>query len=451
MPRNHNLWWQSSYDRGLDILLFMWSDIKARYPDAELHIAYGWDLFDKVSSNNPERMQWKASVEQMMSQDGVFHYGRIGQDKLKELRKECGIWAYPTYFPEINCIGALEAQSDGLVPVTMNDFAFKETVGSGIKIDGDIYLKQTRDTFLKELLDLMGDKKRWEEESKKATKFAKEFEWGNIASKWVDEFKTPVTNPLVSIVTVTKRAGWWNVMADRISKQTYRNFEWVIVDDYKEDRSEIAKEYAEKYGIDIKYVRGDKALGTYKKKYGLSRANNTAYKASKGELLVWVQDFILIPKNGVEALVDLYRHNPNALLAPVDESWFPKHVNEENTEDWFDGWTDIVGEFSWRNVRVLFQGIREADSPFDFELNYAGIPRHIVERLNGWYEFFDVGIGYDNTEFAKRAMDLGYKILIDDTNLAIGLEISDKRTETNDDMWEKFKSGDYPAVREDNA
>ena len=63
-------------------------------------------------------------------------------------------------------------------------------------------------------------------------------------------------------------------MAKNLSKQTYKNFEWVIVDDYKEDRSETAKKYAEKYGITIKYVRGDKALGKYDRRHGLARANN---------------------------------------------------------------------------------------------------------------------------------------------------------------------------------
>ena len=40
--------------------------------------------------------------------------------ELRELRKQCGIWAYTTDFDEINCIGALEAQDDGVVPCVIN-------------------------------------------------------------------------------------------------------------------------------------------------------------------------------------------------------------------------------------------------------------------------------------------------------------------------------------------
>jgi len=444
-----NLFWGSSYDRNLDALLFMWPDILEKYPNAQLHICYGWDLFDRVNSTNPERVQWKKSVQQMMGQENIFHYGRVGKEELKAVREKCGIWAYPTWFPEINCITALDAQKDGLVPVTMNDFALKETVGSGIKIDGDIKDITVQDTYLEELLSLMGDKDRWEEESKKAKKFAKKFTWDRMAKEWVKTIEDPISTPLVSVVTVTMREGWWAIMARNLSQQTYDNFEWVIVDDYKEDRSEIAKKYAEAYGLNIKYIRGDKALGTYKRKHGLVRANNIGWKAAKGELLVYLQDFILIPENGVESLVDLYRHRPNALLAPVDQYFFPKEPNKKNKEDWWDGSLDVVGKFSWRNVRVKFEGIRETDNPYDFEMNYAGIPRSIVERMNGWYEFFDDGMGFDNSEFSQRALELDYKVIIDDTNIATCIDIGHHGLPLNTEGWEKFEVGGYPAIREE--
>lgn len=235
-------------------------------------------------------------------------------------------------------------------------------------------------------------------------------------------FKSPFVSyklPAVSIITNTIRTGFWNVMAHNIANQTYSNIaEWIILDDYKEDRSNIASKYADKYNLNIRYIRGDKVLGQYDRRYGLVRANNKAWKESKGELLVFLQDFILIPENGIEMLVDVNRHHPNALIAPVDQYWFAKEPNRDNKEDWWDGSTDIIDKFSWRNVRLTFEGIRETDNPFDFEMNYAAIPRKIINHLNGWYEYFDNGLGYDNTEFAIRALSLGYKIVVDDRNVA---------------------------------
>lgn len=445
--KNTKLFWGSSYDRGLDLLLFMWPDILEKFPEATLDICYGWDLFEKGYTNNAERMNWKRSVDQLMTQKGITHHGRIGKEELKRIRSSCGVWAYPTHFAEINCITALECQNDGLVPVVPNNFALKETVGSGIKVDGNIKNVETQKRYLEALFSIMGNHEKWEEESKKAREFAKNYYWDKIAADWISVFKENVSNPKVSVITITIREGFWNLMANNLSKQTYKNFEWVIIDDHKRDRSKTAEKYAKRYNLNIKYIRGDKALGKYDRKHGLARANNLSWKNAEGELLVYVQDFILIPENGVESLVDLYRHNPKALLAPVDQYFFPKKVNKDNKEDWFDGETDVIGEFSWRNVRMDYQGIRKTENPYDFEMNYAGIPRKIVEHLNGWYEFFDDGIGFDNTEFSQRALELGYEIIIDDTNVATCLDIGHHGFPLNERGWKKFSEGNYPAVR----
>lgn len=183
--RQYKLFYGSSYDRGLQHLLNMWSDIKEAIPSATLDICYGWDLFLKAYSNNPERMAWKKRMDELMSQDGIVHHGRLGKKELSEVRSRCGIWAYPTHFEEIHCITALECQLDGLVPVVINLAALDETVQSGIKIDGDIAMQETSELFKKSLIDMMKDEKRWKEESEKAIKFAKKHTWNIVAKKWI--------------------------------------------------------------------------------------------------------------------------------------------------------------------------------------------------------------------------------------------------------------------------
>lgn len=412
--KRHKLFWGSSYDRGLDVLLFMWQDIMKACPDAELHITYGWDMFDKVAHTNPERMKWKDNVNQLMTQAGVFHHGRVGKDKLAAIRKQCGIWAYPTYFNEINCITALECQADGVVPVTVRLGALSETVKSGVLIEGDIKEPETVDKFTKELISLMEDDKRWRKESIKAKKAAKKYQWNQIAGKWDAIIRRPISKPKVSVVTITIREGWWNLMADNLSKQTYPIHEWVIVDDHKDNRKEIVDLIAKKYKLNIKYLRGDKG----KRRYGLAAANNIGWKNSEGDLLVYLQDFIVIPQQGVEWLVDLHRHHPNALLAPVDIYYHCKQPDTSNKIDWWNGDTDVIGALDWKNIRVLNNGINSTDNPMDFEMNYGAIPKKVLDRLNGWWEFFDDGFGYDNTELAYRVLQSSWDVIVDDTNIA---------------------------------
>lgn len=449
--RQHTLGYFSSYDRGLSFLLFMWPDIKKEIPDAELHIAYGWDLFLKAHHTNPERMRWKESIDQLMQQDGIVHHGRVGKHDLTKLRRLCGVWAYPTSFDEINCITALECQRDGCVPVVINRAALKETVMSGIKVEGDIQTLDVQENYVKELIGLMRDEKRWNEESEKAQKVIEGYDWESIASQWVTVFEEPAPDIKVTVVTPTIREGWWEMMATNLTRQTYKNLEWLILDDHKQDRSKTADKYAEKYDLNIRYIRGDKALGTYKRKHGLARANNIALQESAGDLLVFIQDFIKIPEHGIEWLVNVHRDHPTALIAPVDEYFYTLEPDLKNKEDWWPNMTDIYTKRAWRNVRLTFEGIRETDNASDFEMNYCAIPKVVAEGMNGWYEFFDDQMGYDNTEFAYRALQLGYKIIIDDTNVAKCIEREGENGRANIDpkYWDHFIKSDYPAIRDE--
>lgn len=428
VSKQHSLFYGSSYDRGLQYLLFVWPEIKQKYPDTILHVCYGWNTFLQMVGDNPERLEWYRSMVTLLKQPGIVEHGRVSKEELKKIRQQCGIWAYPTDFQEINCITALDCQSDGLVPVVMAVAALQETVGAGVKLGGDIRNEKVQQEYLKELLTMMGDVEKWTKESKKAQKFAKGYDWKTISGEWAKVFSKPSKTPLVSIFTPTIREGWWRIMSENLAAQTYKNFEWLIIDDYKVDRREISEKYAKKYGLNIRYFRGAKTFNG-NRKCGLVRANNLAWKNAKGELLVDLQDFVLIPNTGIEQLVDIYNHNPDALIAPVDVMYDCKPANRENKEDWWadEEWADIPGADyaesiltteSWRNVRVQNLGMRESENPFDWEANYGAVPKHILDKLNGWWEFMDDGLGYDNTEVAYRALKMGFRLIIDDSNIA---------------------------------
>lgn len=427
--KQHKLFYQSSYDRGLDILLKLWPQIKLAFPDATLDVAYGWDLFDKANHNNPERMAWKEKMAELMKQVDVIDHGRIGKKELQDIRKSCGILAYPSYFPEISCISVMEAMRDGLVPVTTDIAALKETNDVGVLVSGDIYDPRVQQEYLKALLELMGNEKLYEEKKQKCFQKSKKYSWEKTSERWVSLFDYDEPKPLVSIITPTIRTGWWNIMAHNIKEQTYKNIEWIIVDDHKEDRSKLASEYAAKYNLNIRYVRGKKRA--VKRTYGLCNANNTGLQEAKGELMVILQDFIIMPKRGIEMYVDVYRRNPNAIIAGTDFMYKPKLKPDILSEDWFNGETEVRGDLIWKNIRNLGAGMRPSDNPYEFEQNYCAIPTHIAKALNGWWEFYDEGLGFDNTSFAYRALKSGYKLLVDDTNICYGI-----------DHWEAMKERD---------
>ena len=189
MRDNKSVIYTSSYDRGLEHLLKMWPDIKKEVPEAKLFIAYGWQLFVKFYSNNPSSMGWKNRMDEMMRADGIVHLDRLPQDKLSEKMKECGIWAYPTHFGEINCISALKAQCYGAIPVVINYAALETTIKYGVKVEGDIYDQETKEEYKKQLISLLKDDKRQKEIRKHMMEYAnKNFGWEQVADQWSKEF-----------------------------------------------------------------------------------------------------------------------------------------------------------------------------------------------------------------------------------------------------------------------
>ena len=179
----------SSYDRGLEHLLKIWPDVKKEVPQANLHIFYGWGLFDKMFYNNPERKMWKERMCKLMEQEGITEYGKVSQDQIIEETFKSGVWAYPTHFGEISCITAMKCQAAGVVPVVIDYAAVHETVQYGVKVQGDIYDEETKNKFKDELIKMLKDPKRQEEIRKEMMPWAvNKFSWSKISDQWTKGF-----------------------------------------------------------------------------------------------------------------------------------------------------------------------------------------------------------------------------------------------------------------------
>lgn len=182
----HRFVYTSSPNRGLDILLeYMWPKIKEKLPDAELHVYYGWDTFYKLEKHNPERMAWMKKVQALMNQPGVINHGRVGQGELAKELCESSFWLYPTYFPEIHCITALEMQAAGVIPLTSGYAALEETQAMGMKMKGDVFDPKWQEEYVNQVLiysaipdDILKDHRNV------GYGFASENSWDKVSEKW---------------------------------------------------------------------------------------------------------------------------------------------------------------------------------------------------------------------------------------------------------------------------
>src|SRR5574340_1133697 len=119
------------------------------------------------------------------------------------------------------------------------------------------------------------------------------------------------SQPLVSVIMPVYNAGEYLVEAiDSIIKQTYRNFEFIIINDNSSDESwKIIRRYQKKYPRFIKTVNLTKTMNR-----GGDACANEGLKKAKGKYIARMDaDDIAFPKR-LEKQVGFLEKNPNIFL-----------------------------------------------------------------------------------------------------------------------------------------
>ncbi len=185
VPREKNRCiYASSYNRGLEVVLNNWSDVRKAVPDATLNIYYGWDIYDTfVKQGFLKDAGFKAKIEKLMDQPGVFHHGRIGHKELLKEYSKSEILAYPcNYAGEINCIALTKAIACGCFVVT-NDHEIMAERNPYVAVKDEEF-KDALINALKSNHKLIDNKKYIQDNS-----------WAAVAKDWSEnlfQFDNPV-------------------------------------------------------------------------------------------------------------------------------------------------------------------------------------------------------------------------------------------------------------------
>ena len=161
-------------ERGLDILLDWFPDIKRELPDAELHVFTDLDITN--SEHSPE--EYKAKMESI---DGVVFRGKVKNEVMLDEFMMADVWLYPNIFFETFCTSALEAQAAGCLVVTRKYGALQEVVSTdrGIVIDGDPRAENFKQEAITQLIDALKDTERKHILQENAKKWALQKTWQN--------------------------------------------------------------------------------------------------------------------------------------------------------------------------------------------------------------------------------------------------------------------------------
>jgi len=182
--KKNNYIYASRPERGLKLLLEkIWPEIVERNPDAVLSICtyeHTLALPDDVKKIHKE-------VEDLMEYSrNIKKLGHLPKRQFYELLANSAYMVYPTSFPEISCISAIEAQYNGCLVITSDEFALSETVKTDTKVKSDEYGSLDYvNKFLAHLDKYQGDV--YEAEVAKGKKAIESYAWNRVAKSWNSE------------------------------------------------------------------------------------------------------------------------------------------------------------------------------------------------------------------------------------------------------------------------
>ena len=183
---------------------------------------------------------------------------------------------------------------------------------------------------------------------------------------------------VISIVTVTKRTGWEEIAEESLLKQTYKDFEYIVV---TEEPLHFTK-------LSPKVVQAPKKTRIS----NLNASNNEALRHCNGEYVIFYQDFIVLESDTIEKLVALA--TPDTLVTTLTRN--PEGDEEDPRYLWIDGPRPCL--------------------PGEWEENVGLVSMKVLKELGGYDEEYDNAWAWNNVNVAERAEMLGCKFILDESN-----------------------------------
>ena len=174
----------------------------------------------------------------------------------------------------------------------------------------------------------------------------------------------------ISVLSVSIRPAGLEVVQKSLVEQSFTDFEWLC-----------------ELGLGVKP--------------DLNKAMNKMLRRVKGDLVVFLQDYIKIPPNGLEKFWSWYQaHSKTLFTAPVGK-----------TLDWSSVVWDWRANGTWRIIE-----------PAAWEIDWAAAPLKAFYDVGGFDEDFDRGWSWENANLAMRAQKAGYKFIVMTENKAVAYD-----------------------------
>ncbi len=183
--KRKRLIYSSTPYRGLALIPALFSELKKRHPDIELHIFSGYGVYAGPQGYEARAQAQYEELAERLKQQGCVVHGNVTQGQLAREFMKSSLLFYPNTFEETSCISAMEAQAAGCAIVTSARGALPETVGeSGILIEGKPGTEEYMRAFLDAADKILSDDQTFERLSRTGQERARQmFSWERVAER----------------------------------------------------------------------------------------------------------------------------------------------------------------------------------------------------------------------------------------------------------------------------
>ena len=176
-------------ERGLDVLLTLWPEVKRRRPNLKLGVAFYEN--PGPDAHMAEYLRTLRSVAEALP-DVTLLGGLTKRELYRELAGSALV-LYPATFPEVSCISAMEAAACGTPMVASRYGALKETIAdgeSGVLIAGDPRTEEYQRAYAEAVEALLSGAARGTGMGAAARRRVEErYQWRDVAAEWEREFE----------------------------------------------------------------------------------------------------------------------------------------------------------------------------------------------------------------------------------------------------------------------
>ena len=278
----------------------------------------------------------------------------------------------------------------------------------------------------------------------------------------------------ISIVYPTYRLGGFDLLVDCLKRQTHRNFELIVVDDYP---GRDLRKYIADQGISLSYYGPSKEKQYKDTPYSFANAFNTGGMKANGDILLCFLDYQWIPADYLEKIDSVFESRMDLFVSGVaiEVSYFGKFERgmESVFSPPFEGWKAFtepeVGRFlittgiatkyppfyiagidvlEREGKNIIEGGFDPLAAKFEeyeipLELFMGAMPMKLFREINGFDERCDYNHTFMLRVLAWQVLQNGYKFMVDRNNWCYSInhrtwKMFNEQIGDNPNMWHIF-------------